>query len=414
VDTRPQPKEAVGELSVQEIEQLGKTWQDWDAYSVYQIQSLIGQTLTADERGDLLETLLGTRYGFIQALTEKTLGRDLIGEQFTWSWQRLTPILRKHLVSQFSKSPLNYLAFFTSTDALATLQKLGPTLGLDISRDGLTRLGKFLSVNQTEPALEYSYAVNPDLRTLLGFGAPLNDSGPAFDTQEIDIPGESKAEVIPYPAQLWQTFWLPSAYASEVPPGGLESILPWIPNQDSMKPYLDQVKQVIEKAASDTLAKNHLEEKYHPFFRLLSLATAWQESCWRQFIKAKGKVRYIVSYNQTSVGLMQVNEGVWRGIYRPESLRWNIQYNALAGSEILEQYLQKHALRKMDPKNPLDPDSLARVVYAMYNGGPGEFQKFLKRDQTKTYYKSDELFWEKYVLAKQGQFDKVSTSPTGQ
>jgi len=412
VESQPQMKEAA-KPSLQETEGLAKTWQDWDAYSVYQIQSLTGESLTADERGNLLDTLLETRRGFLQALAEKTINRDLVGEQFKESRQILTPILRKHLVKRFSKSPLNYLAFFTFSDALAALQKLGPTVGVGIRRDGLVRLAKFLNIDQTEPALEYSYAVNPDLRSLLGFGPPLDDSGPAFDTQELDFPGENKAEKIPDSAWFWWIFWLPSAYASEAPPGELASILPWIPNQDSLKTYLDQIKQVIEQAATETVMKNKVEEKYQPFFRLLALATAWQESCWRQFMKAEGKVRYVVSYNQTSVGLMQVNECIWRGIYRPESLRWNIQYNVLAGIEILEQYLARYALRKMDPQNPLDFDTLARVVYAMYNGGPSEFKKFLNRHLTKTYYKSDELFWQKYILTKQGQFDKVFSSLTG-
>jgi len=47
-------------------------------------------------------------------------------------------------------------------------------------------------------------------------------------------------------------------------------------------------------------------------------------------------------------------------------------------------------------------------VYAMYNGGPGEFRKFLKRKEVNSFYESDKLFWEKYSLAKEGQFDKIS------
>ncbi len=38
---------------------------------------------------------------------------------------------------------------------------------------------------------------------------------------------------------------------------------------------------------------------------------------------------------------MQINVRVWRGIYRPENLRWNIQYNARAGVEILALFLQR-------------------------------------------------------------------------
>jgi hypothetical protein len=67
----------------------------------------------------------------------------------------------------------------------------------------------------------------------------------------------------------------------------------------------------------------------------------------------------------------------------------------------------------MDPANPLDLDTLSRVVYAMYNGGPGEFRKLLKRKETNSFYQSDQLFWEKYLMAKEGQFDKVSVCILG-
>ena len=56
---------------------------------------------------------------------------------------------------------------------------------------------------------------------------------------------------------------------------------------------------------------------------------------------------------------------------------------------------------------------LARAVYAMYNGGPGQFQEFLKRYKTHTLFASDKLFGEKYAMAKAGEFDKVSICITG-
>jgi hypothetical protein len=92
------------------------------------------------------------------------------------------------------------------------------------------------------------------------------------------------------------------------------------------------------------------------------LSTAWQETCWRQFVQKAGKVSPIISYNQSSVGLMQINVRVWRGIYRPEGLLWNAPYNMQAGCEILDLY----------------------------------------------FLKVDKLFWEKYTWVKADQFDKLS------
>ena len=105
---------------------------------------------------------------------------------------------------------------------------------------------------------------------------------------------------------------------------------------------------------------------------------------------------------------MQINERVWRGIYDVEKLRWDISYNAKVGSEVLERYLRRYALRKMDPENPLDENTLARVMYAMYNGGPGQLKKFLKRHKKKGFYLSDKLFWEKYLWSKEQQWVKLN------
>ncbi|WAC09006.1 MAG: lytic transglycosylase domain-containing protein [Thermodesulfobacteriota bacterium] len=417
METEPLPKQkeaAPKPLSPQEVELFSRSWETWDSFLVYQIESLLGQPLTETEQGDLMETLLDTRQGFIRSLGENTLGNNLIREQFVGTWQRLATILRTHLVTQPSTSLLKYLSFFTASDALVTLDKLGPALGIDISREGLVRLAQLLSDKQAEPLLEYSYGVDPGLRNLLGFGPPLDTTGPAFDRQEIDFP-DDQAEQTAQNNYLssWRKVFLPLAFAVETKPADLGDLKQWIPSAKNIQPYIFQVKQVLDQAAQDTLAQKPLENKYLDFYRLLVLSTAWQESCWRQFINTQGKLRYLLSYNQSSIGLMQINERVWRGLYRLESLGWNIRYNARAGSEILNYYLSKYALKKMDPANPLDLDTLSRVVYAMYNGGPGEFRKLLKRKETNSFYDSDKLFWEKYTMAKEGQFDKVSVCILG-
>ncbi|MFO7874953.1 MAG: hypothetical protein R6U55_00030, partial [Desulfovermiculus sp.] len=62
-------------------------------------------------------------------------------QQFLRAWKQLSPILRAHLnQSAPVGDPWAYLAYFTASDALATLDQLGPALNIDISRDGLIRL----------------------------------------------------------------------------------------------------------------------------------------------------------------------------------------------------------------------------------------------------------------------------------
>jgi len=161
------------------------------------------------------------------------------------------------------------------------------------------------------------------------------------------------------------------------------------------------------------LGKSDINERYHQLYNLIVLATGWQESCYRQFIinKKKRKITYLRSYNGTSVGLMQINERVWRGLYDRNHLRWDIEYNAIAGCEILELYLKRYALKrlnKMKPETPVDDDTLAQLVYSMYNGGPGQFHKFLKRKKSGKFYTSDKFFLEKYTWVKTDQFQNIS------
>jgi hypothetical protein len=107
------------------------------------------------------------------------------------------------------------------------------------------------------------------------------------------------------------------------------------------------------------------------------------------------------------VGMMQVNERVWRGIYDIKHLRWNIRYNIRAGCEILEQYFTRYALPNKQTAQ-LDPDSQAGALYAMYNSGPGDFAKFLKRIAGGKRLMTDTLFQEKYQWVKKDQWHFIT------
>ena len=184
-------------------------------------------------------------------------------------------------------------------------------------------------------------------------------------------------------------------------------LMKWLPDEKNSDDYLRRVEEVLQGTTEKVLSKKSLEEKYHGLFRLLVYATAWQESCWRQLTVSGGKIRCLLSYNGSSVGLMQVNIRVWRGLYQPKSLRWNIHYNVLAGAEILELYLRRYALDRLDPKQAIPPDVLAGAVYAMYNGGPDQFERFLKRQRKGRLNPFDRLFLKKYGWVKNGQLERL-------
>jgi hypothetical protein len=104
-------------------------------------------------------------------------------------------------------------------------------------------------------------------------------------------------------------------------------------------------------------------------------------------------------------------------MYDQEKLKWNIRYNMAAGCEIVDLYLQNYVLKKMaEKKYPVleNKDNVARTLYALYNGGPGEFSKFLNRLEKKKFYLSDDLFNEKYLWAKNGQWEKAGICLVGE
>ncbi len=393
---------------------LEALWELWDPFLVFQILALTGQPLTEGERDRLLGVLLEMRHRF-EAVENQGVppSTDLVREQFLAAWTSLGPLFRKYLVREPSPSLVGYLGFFTVMDALSALDKIGPVFGFEISRSGLVRLARLLDPGRQDWQPEYSLEVDPRLRSVLSLGPPLEISGREYEEEELEIP-EGLTEEPGEEPEVWRSSRLRPASSSvgEKTPAGRE-ILAWIPPSGKIDRYILRVQKLLTQTVERVLSRKNLDPKRQRLFRSLVPATAWQESCWRQLIVSGGKIRYLRSYNRTSVGLMQVHVRVWRGIYTPKSLRWNIQYNALAGAEILELYLVRYGLKRMGPENLLDDDLLARAVYAMYNGGPEQLDLFLKRVQQDRLQKSDRLFMEKYDWVEKGQWDKLGVCLTG-
>jgi hypothetical protein len=190
----------------------------------------------------------------------------------------------------------------------------------------------------------------------------------------------------------------------------LAEIRTWLASRHNPDTYLKRIKGLLQNSAEKALGKRKTSKGYAKMFPRVVLATGWQESCMRQFLVKKKKIVYLRSYNGSSVGVMQINERVWRGIYDLHRLRWNIRYNARAGCEILDLYVTKYIeknLKELTSEGKIGDDTLAQVIYAMYNGGPQDFKKFLSRKKTGKYYKSDKLFLEKYNWVKTGQWQNI-------
>ena len=414
VAERPAPGVETEFLSGAELGQLTANWEAWDAYLVHMINSLGLYQLSADDRRRLLDTLLTIRYQFFIALTTATIERDIIRQQFVAAWKNLTPVFRRHLGGRPSGNLLGYLAFFTASDALVALDRIGPQLGLEISRTGLIRLAHLLS-QQQPVTLAYHSEVNPGLRQILGLDLELNSGEPVFKGEEMGVEpprgGQSTLESEPSILGALSSLLISAAWAEKSKHAdGLAEVRTWLPSQHNPDMYFDRIKKLLKNSAQKVLAKRKTSKGYAQMFPRVVLATAWQESCLRQFVVKKKKIVYLRSYNGSSVGVMQINERVWRGMYDLHRLRWNIGYNAWAGCEILDLYVTKHIeknLKEIKSGDKISDEALARILYAMYNGGPQEFKKFLSRKKKGKYYKSDKLFFEKFNWVKTSQWQNT-------
>jgi hypothetical protein len=380
--------QAGAELTTEDRQQLILLWETWDAFLVRLLVTMATQPLLPEDRQTLIEVLLDTRYVFIAALERQDLEKDFVRWQFVRAWQQLAPVFRRQLYSQPSENSLGYLAFFTAADALAVFDRMGPTLGIEISQQGLLRLAAMLTGKST--VLPYAPQVDKQLRELLQLPPAEEDVKPPESYDDIQIPEE---EMEDDPLSLVLDFFIRSAHAAESPK--FEDILRWKVPKTNIDEYLTRVRNVLSESSGTLLSRGEIPEQFHEMFKKLIPAMAWQESCFRQFVVKDKKLTYLLSYNQSSVGLMQINERVWRGVYDLNRLRWDIHYNALAGCEIADLYLRKYALKHPDWEKDADMELLSRSVYSMYNGGPGQYRKFLDRERSGKHYRSDLLFYEK-------------------
>lgn len=147
-----------------------------------------------------------------------------------------------------------------------------------------------------------------------------------------------------------------------------------VPRRADLDRYLPQVATLLGEASTQVFAQGGLDRGRRDFFDHLVLATAWQESCWRQYVMRGGRVVTLRS-SAGALGLMQVNPRVWRGFYAVDGLARSIRYNARAGSEILLHYLRDYAIARGEEAKG-GAEALARATYAAYNGGPSHLRRY--------------------------------------
>ncbi len=147
-----------------------------------------------------------------------------------------------------------------------------------------------------------------------------------------------------------------------------------VPRRADLETYLPKVAALLREAAAEVFAQSGLGSERRDLLRHLVLATAWQESCWRQYVSKRGALEPLRS-RAGALGLMQVNPRVWRGFYSVDGLARSIHYNAHAGSEIVLHYLRDYAILRGEAAHGGEL-ALARATYGAYNGGPSHLRRY--------------------------------------
>jgi hypothetical protein len=330
-------------LTEAELDALDKALQPWDAFLAYTVKQLALDNEDSALRQRLFTLLLESRHELAAILSGefRTVG-DPVRALFIDAWTELRTIL----------ADARYAVFVDAGDALLAIDVAAPGLGMRLSADGLRQLARTLRPGSTADPLEYDWAVDPQLGALFGIESP--------------PPAEP-----PTPGRSWLDFFVTRAYAA----AGMQPLDPWAPSRQELAAYEARIGALLRRTSAAELQKTTLAEPYDAIYRSLLPATALIESCWRQYERRGSEVRYVRS-GSGSVGIMQINQRVWRGFYDVQRLRWDTLYNMRAGAQILMRYVKDYAIPYAERSGDLN--HVPRAAYAVYNAGPRAVGRFNK------------------------------------
>ena len=386
----------LGSLPIAATEAAGQAdWRQWDSFLTFVVKHF-GHDIGGELRNSLCDVLLDGRYEMVQAISPAAGAKDPVPGLFLNSWKRLSPVLNQALPGFSQQTAGRYRSFIKAADGLAAVGEVGFQLGIKkLSPDVLRGLARLLEPTGAADPVAYNLNIDPQLRTLLGLGPPLSAPRPSSAVKE----GRIYYPLLFYGAKssIESRSWFISLASAAEP--GVINLNQSVPDEQNLQAYLSQVRNLLKGLSDKVLVKSKLVEKHRKLYREIVLAAAWQESCWRQFVR-KGEQLAPLTSATGDVGLMQVNRNVWRGLYDIKGLTADIEYNGLSGGEILYYYLTKYAIRKGEDKEP--GGHLARATYASYNGGPSHLTRYRSPKPNPALKKVDDLFWEKYQAVSSG------------
>jgi hypothetical protein len=385
--TAPPPGTQVPDapLSTQEINAFMRVLEPWDAFLIFiakDLGHLAPQPALLDELFDLV---LDSRHALLPILAGQRTAHaaDPVRTLLIDSWTRLRAIVARAMAQDLLDDELlRYALFFEAGDFLFALDEAAPGLGIEISAAGLRRLARVIRPEAGDEAVRFDWAVDPVLRALFGF--PPEQAA----ARSLAVSGASVGSSSPL------DWLLRVAVAGEERLVTLSNRLDrWAPARRELPEYRPVIEALLGLITESELADNGVEGAHTTMFRPMMLATAMQESCWRQFRRTEGQVTYVAS-SAGSVGLMQINQHVWRGLYDVERLRWDAAYNTRAGAQILLQYMQRYGVREAERTG--DPHNIPRASYAVYNAGPRAAARYRAAEATPREQRVDGRFWDLY------------------
>jgi hypothetical protein len=378
----------------------GEVSRVFDAFLTFVVKQAARESVDLGLRDDFLAALLDGRHDAVSLVSgEIGLEEAALRELLASSWPRLQPLLRQLVAELGDQRGASYQALMDSAQLLVPEADWDAVRRIALTPEALRELARIIAPQGGEDPLAYGTGLDPELRELFGFGSPLDPplDNPAFEPGRPYLP----------PPLAMRIVW-----AARLPPplefgpqGELTALAQrlngWVPARDELDAYLPTMRRLLELSAQGALVSKPLEPEFQDLYRDLVLATAWKESCWRQFVLRRGKLQTIAS-GVGAVGVMQINTRVWRGFYEVDGLYRDTGYNSRAGSEILQHYLRDHAIRKGEHLATGSSDDLARATYAIYNGGPAHMRRYRNPGARRSLRAIDESFWEKYRAVKAG------------
>lgn len=151
--SKPLSSASPAPLTAAEQQQWQEAWQTWDAFFSKAIEQASFDANSEQLRDALTETLIEARAAFQAAMKgEQKNGNDPVRVFFTDTWERLAPDLRTLAKQLPEVQGLRYMTFIAATDVIYQLESLGRPFGLEVSAEGLRKLGRILIKGRQEQA----------------------------------------------------------------------------------------------------------------------------------------------------------------------------------------------------------------------------------------------------------------------